>query len=121
MNGYGFLGGRKIDARLAPMPLAHEITIRARAQSILSRDGRAARLPSYNAALSIIRREEAGERKPRIRVTVPQPLTPVHDHEQPAPTQAIGTGSPMPAVAGQAHDSPSRALAAAGFISGESQ
>lgn len=50
----------------------------------------------------------------KYSVTVPSPLTPVHDHEQPAPTQAIGTGSPMPAVAGQAHDSPSRALAAAG-------
>ena len=63
-----------------------------------------------------------GEGKPRIRVrdgqvirvTVPQPLTPVPDHEQPAPTRAIGTGSPMPAAAGQ-HDSPSR-VAAAGSL-----
>lgn len=40
---------------------------------------------------------------------------PVSDHEPPAIPQEIETGYPMPAAAGQAHESPSRAKAAAGF------
>lgn len=50
---YGFMGGHKIE-RLAPMPTAQEITIRARAQSLLSTGGKRAELPSYEEALEII-------------------------------------------------------------------
>lgn len=41
-------------SRLPPTPPAHEITVRARAQSILSRGGKRAELPDYAAALRII-------------------------------------------------------------------
>jgi len=44
-------------SRLPPTPPAHEISIRARAQSLLSRDGHRAELPDYESALRII--EEA--------------------------------------------------------------
>ena len=52
-------------SRLPPTPPAHEISIRARAQSLLSRDGHRAELPDYETALRII--EEANRPK---RVTV---------------------------------------------------
>jgi hypothetical protein len=55
-------------SRLSHSPLAHENTIRARAQSLLSRDGRRAELPDYETALRII----AAANKPH-RVTVPKP------------------------------------------------
>lgn len=54
---YGFSGGHKVE-RLAPMPTAQEITIRARAQSLLSKDGKRAELPSYEEALEIIAKSE---------------------------------------------------------------
>jgi len=41
-------------SRLPPSPPAHEISIRARAQSLLSRDGQRAELPDYETALRII-------------------------------------------------------------------
>jgi len=47
-------------SRLPPTPPAHEISIRARAQSLLSRDGKRAELPDYESALRII--EEATQR-----------------------------------------------------------
>lgn len=50
---YGFGGGHKV-TRLAPMPTAQEITIRARAQSLLSKGGKRAELPSCEEALEII-------------------------------------------------------------------
>ena len=53
---FGWLGGRKADPRLIPEPLPHEINTRARAQSLLTRNGQVARLPSYNAAKAIIAR-----------------------------------------------------------------
>ena len=47
-------------SRLPPTPPAHEISIRARAQSLLSRDGQRAELPDYETALRLI--EEATQR-----------------------------------------------------------
>jgi len=41
-------------SRLPPTPPAHEISIRARAQSLLSRGGHRAELPDYETALRII-------------------------------------------------------------------
>jgi hypothetical protein len=83
-------------SRLPPTPPAHEISIRVRAQSLLSRDGKRAELPSYEAALRIIARAN----KPSGRsVTVPAPKS-------------------MPAAA-EKHDSPSRAVAAAFYSEGE--
>jgi len=67
---YGFAGGHKVE-RLAPMPLPHEISVRARAQSILSRDGKRAELPDYETALKII--AEANKPKRDWNVTVPKP------------------------------------------------
>jgi|SRR6185312_10837448 len=69
---YGFAGGHKVE-RLAPMPLPHEISVRARAQSILSRDGKRAELPDYETALKII--AEANKPKRDWNVTVPKPRT----------------------------------------------
>lgn len=54
---YGFAGGHKVE-RLAPMPTAQEITIRSRAQSLLTKDGKRADLPSYEEALEIIAKNE---------------------------------------------------------------
>jgi len=54
---YGFAGGHKVE-RLPAMPTAQEITIRARAQSLLSKDGKRAELPSYEEALEIIAKSE---------------------------------------------------------------
>jgi len=56
-------------SRLPHTPPAHEISIRARAQSLLSRGGHRAELPDYETAKRII----AAANKPR-RVTVPEPL-----------------------------------------------
>lgn len=50
---YGFSGGHKIE-RLAPMPTAEEISIRARAQSLLSKGGMRAELPDIATARRII-------------------------------------------------------------------
>lgn len=69
---YGFVGGHKVE-RLAPMPLPHEINVRARAQSILSRDGKRAELPDYETALKII--AESNRPKRDWNVTVPKPRT----------------------------------------------
>lgn len=85
-------------SRLPPTPPAHEITVRARAQSILSRGGKRAELPDYPTALRIIAAHQS---------------MPVSDHEPPAIPQEIETGHPMPAAA-TPRESPSRA-AAAGF------
>jgi len=41
-------------SHLPPSPPAHEISIRARAQSLLTRDGRRPELPDYETALRII-------------------------------------------------------------------
>lgn len=56
-SGYGFAGGHKIE-RLAPMPTAEQISIRSRAQSILSRNGVRAELPDYEKALRILAEHE---------------------------------------------------------------
>ena len=85
-------------SRLPPTPPAHEITVRARAQSILSRGGKRAELPDYPTALRIIAAHQS---------------MPVSDHEPPAIPQEIETGHPMPAAA-TPRESSSRA-AAAGF------
>lgn len=58
-------------SRLPPSPPAHEISIRARAQSLLSRHGTRAELPDYEEALRII----AAANRPKRGVTVPEPLT----------------------------------------------
>lgn len=50
---YGFGGGRKV-TRLAPMPTAEEISIRARAQSLLSKGGVRAELPDIETARRIL-------------------------------------------------------------------
>ena len=50
---YGFAGGHKID-RLPSMPTAEEISIRARAQSILSKGGTRAELPDIETARRVI-------------------------------------------------------------------
>lgn len=50
---YGFAGGQKVE-RLAPMPTAEEISIRARAQSLLSKDGKRAELPDIETARRVI-------------------------------------------------------------------
>ena len=50
---YGFSGGHKID-RLAPTPTAEEITVRARAQSLLSKNGVRAELPDIATARRIL-------------------------------------------------------------------
>jgi hypothetical protein len=47
---YGFLGGHKVE-RLAPMPLPHEITIRARYQSLMTKNGVRPELVDYETAL----------------------------------------------------------------------
>lgn len=54
---YGFAGGHKIE-RLAPIPTAEEISIRARAQSLLSRGGVRAELPDIATARRIIAARE---------------------------------------------------------------
>lgn len=54
---YGFAGGHKIE-RLAPIPTAEEISIRARAQSLLSRGGLRAELPDIATARRIIAARE---------------------------------------------------------------
>jgi len=56
-------------SRLPHTPPAHEINVRYRAQSLLSRGGHRAELPDYETAKRII----AAANKPR-RVTVPEPL-----------------------------------------------
>lgn len=68
-NKYGALPW----SRLPHTPPAHEISIRARAQSLLSRDGHRAELPDYETALRII--AAANKPKPK-RVTVPKPRQP---------------------------------------------
>ena len=55
-DGYGC----KAWPQVAHSPPAHEISIRARAQSLLSRDGHRAELPDYESALRII--EDATQR-----------------------------------------------------------
>lgn len=55
---YGFAGGHKIE-RLAPMPTAEEISIRARAQSLLSKGGMRADLPDIATARRIIAARES--------------------------------------------------------------
>ena len=55
---YGFFGGRKIE-RLPPMPTAEEISIRARAQSLLSKGGVRAELPDIATARRIIAARES--------------------------------------------------------------
>ena len=49
-------------SRLPHSPPAHEITIRARAQSIESKNGKRAELRSYEEALEIIAADEAAKR-----------------------------------------------------------
>ncbi|MGN6313204.1 MAG: hypothetical protein ACTHMO_05510 [Rhodanobacteraceae bacterium] len=49
-------------SRLPHTPPAHEIVIRARAQSIESRGGKRAELRSYEEALEIIAADEAAKR-----------------------------------------------------------
>jgi hypothetical protein len=51
------------------MPTAQEISIRARAQSLMTRDGKRPELPDYETALRII----AAANRPK-RVTVPKPF-----------------------------------------------
>lgn len=55
-------------SRLPHTPPANEISIRSRAQSMLSRNGKRAELPDYETALRII----AQANRPK-RVTVPEP------------------------------------------------
>jgi hypothetical protein len=56
-------------SRLPHTPPAHEINVRYRAQSLLSRGGHRAELPDYETAKRVI----AAANKPR-RVTVPEPI-----------------------------------------------
>ena len=82
-------------SRLPHTPPAHEISIRARAQSLLSRGGHRAELPDYETAKRIL----AAANKPR-RVTVPEPLpqrepvrvAPIGALLHPAPAGVTGAG-----------------------------
>lgn len=58
-------------SRLPPSPTADQLTIRCRAQSLLSRGGKRAELPSYEDALRILAR--ANKPRRRLPVTVPNP------------------------------------------------
>lgn len=77
-------------SRLPPSPPAHEISIRARAQSLLTRDGKRPELPDYETALRII----AAANRPR-RCTVPEPLCqPAPDKRTtPPPGEPVRAGS----------------------------
>lgn len=80
MSAYGLA---KWPARLPHSPQAHEITIRARAQSAASRGGIVAPLPSYADAQRILDHADRAH-----RVTVPQPLCRAVPHPTVTPTAA---------------------------------
>jgi len=71
-DGYGC----KPIPNLPHSPPAHEISIRARAQSILSRDGRRAELPDYETALKIIAESNRPKRDWNVTVPKPRKVTP---------------------------------------------
>jgi hypothetical protein len=82
-------------SRLPPSPPAHEISIRVRAQSLLSREGKRAELPDYETALRIIARAN----KPSGRsVTVPapksMPASAPNSARLPSPRMTCEAGSP---------------------------
>ena len=85
-------------SRLPHTPPAHEINVRYRAQSLLSRGGHRAELPDYETAKRII----AAANKPR-RVTVPEPFPqrePVRAPSFPAPAGVTGAGIHSHTLAG---------------------
>ena len=76
-------------SHLPPSPPAHEISIRARAQSLLSRGGKRAELPDYETALRII----AEANRPK-RVTVPSPLpSGAYTDDSPSRVERVGRQS----------------------------
>lgn len=78
-------------SRLPPSPPAHEISIRARAQSLLTRDGKRPEVPDYETALRII----AAANRPK-RCTVPQPLCRPAQKNAPTPVECAQAGFPLP-------------------------
>lgn len=69
---YGFAGGHKVE-RLAPMPTAEEISIRARAQSLLSRNGKRAELPDIETARRVIAEQSMPASAPTLGALLPSP------------------------------------------------
>lgn len=80
---YGFAGGHKIE-RLPSMPTAEEISLRARAQSILSKGGTRAELHDIETARRVI----AGQSMPARAATA---------HDSP-PVATVRAGFNTPAI-----------------------
>jgi len=72
-------GARPWPKRLAPSPTTDEITIRARAQSLMSRGGVRAELPDIETARRVIAEHES----------MPAATTPQHD----SPSRAVAAGA----------------------------
>lgn len=69
---YGFIPGRKV-GRVPHVPSAEEVNIRARAQSLLTRNGVIGPVLSYRQAKRVVALAESGH-KPRV--TVPANVQP---------------------------------------------